>query len=150
MMSCNCHALRQATRHVTQLYDRALAPSGLRATQYSLLLEVSRHGPISLIPLADILVMDRATLGHNLRPLEAAGYLEISIGRDRRSREVSLTDAGQHIMEKARPLWQKAQNVFEAKIGAAQSARLRRTLNSIATAELALERRPRRNEGSGL
>jgi hypothetical protein len=60
---CNCYALRQATRRVTQLYDHLLAPLGLLATQYALLVEVERRGPVSLIPLADAMVMDRATLG---------------------------------------------------------------------------------------
>jgi DNA-binding MarR family transcriptional regulator len=60
---CDCYCLRQTTRRVTQLFDRTLAPLNLRSTQYSLLSEIDRLGPISLIPLADALAMDRATLG---------------------------------------------------------------------------------------
>jgi DNA-binding MarR family transcriptional regulator len=134
---CNCYALRQATRRVTQLYDHLLAPLGLRATQYSLLIEVERRGPVSLIPLADAMVMDRATLGHNIRPLEADGYLALSVGRDRRSREVSLTKSGRKILAKAKPLWQRAQVIFEAEIGLKKAAGLRAVLNRVAASEFA-------------
>ena len=132
---CHCHALRQATRRVTQLYDHALAPLGLRATQYALLLEVERRGPITLIPLADALIMDRATLGHNIRPLEAEGYLALSVGRDRRSREVSLTRSGRKILARAKPLWRRAQAIFEAEIGADEAAGLQTLLRRVAASE---------------
>ena len=134
---CNCYALRQATRRVTQLYDHFLAPLGLRATQYALLIEVERRGPVSLIPLADAMVMDRATLGHNIRPLEADGYLALSIGRDRRSREVCLTKSGRKILAKAKPLWRRAQAIFEAEIGPEEVAGLRTVLNRVAAREFA-------------
>jgi DNA-binding MarR family transcriptional regulator len=107
----------------------------LRATQYSLLVEVERLGPISLIPLADAMVMDRATLGHNIRPLEARGYLTLSVGRDRRSREVSLTKAGRKVLAEATPLWQRAQAVFEDEIGVKEAAALRAALHHIAGSE---------------
>jgi DNA-binding MarR family transcriptional regulator len=132
---CNCYALRKATRRVTQLYDRLLAPLGLRATQFTLLMEVERRGPISLIPLADAMVMDRATLGHNIRPLEAVGYLALSVGRDRRSREVSLTKSGRKILAEAKPLWQRAQAIFESEIGLEEAAGLRTVLKRVAASE---------------
>jgi DNA-binding MarR family transcriptional regulator len=134
---CNCYALRQATRRVTQLYDHLLAPSGLRATQYALLIEVERRGPISLVPLADAMVMDRATLGHNIRPLEGDGYLALSVGQDRRSREVSLTKSGRKILAEAKPLWQRAQAIFEAEIGRKKAAGLRSVLSRVAASEFA-------------
>jgi DNA-binding MarR family transcriptional regulator len=133
---CNCHSLRQATRRVTQLYDRALAPLELRATQYSLLVEVRHLGPVSLILLADALVMDRATLGHNIRPLEAREYLSLTIGTDRRVRKVSLTKGGQEIVAEAQPLWRKAQRVFEREMGARDAEVMRGLLHRVAGSEL--------------
>src|SRR5215212_8694112 len=91
---CNCLALRQAARRVTQFYDQALAPVGLRITQYPILAWIAAEGPMPMKALADLLVMDRATLGHNLRPLLTAGLVELAVGEDRRSRTVTLTDAG--------------------------------------------------------
>jgi DNA-binding MarR family transcriptional regulator len=134
---CNCNALRQASRRVTQLYDRVLAPSGLRVTQYALLAEVERLGPIAVLPLAEAMVMDRATLGHNIRPLEAAGYLSVSVGKDRRSRVVSLTDAGRKILTETHPLWRQAQAIFESEIPRAAAVGLREVLGRIASSEFA-------------
>jgi len=84
---CNCLALRQAARHVTQFYDQFLAASGLRATQYSILARLQRRGPMSINALAAELVMDRTTLGRNILPLQRDGLISIRPGRiDRRSR----------------------------------------------------------------
>src|SRR2546423_12638942 len=70
---CNCGALRQAARRVTKLYDDALVPVGLGVNQYSILARLNRGGPSRIQDLAWLLVMDRSTLGHLLRPLERRG-----------------------------------------------------------------------------
>src|SRR5882762_6774389 len=72
-VTCNCAAIRQAARRVTRLYDQALAPAGLRITQYPILSWLAATGPVTMNVLAERLAMDRATLGHNLRPLQAQG-----------------------------------------------------------------------------
>ena len=65
---CNCFALRSAARHVTQLYDQFLAPSGLRATQFSILAKLRRLGPLTINELAKNMVTDRT----NSRPQHSA------------------------------------------------------------------------------
>ncbi|MDQ0393312.1 MarR family winged helix-turn-helix transcriptional regulator [Labrys monachus] len=135
---CNCLALRQAARRVTQLYDLALAPLDLRATQYSLLSRTEALGPIALNRLAEVLVMDRATLGHNVRPLEARGLVRLDVGEDRRSRELSLTEAGRSLLAEARSPWRKAQQAFEDEIGAQTASALRAQLHRVAATEFAL------------
>jgi hypothetical protein len=67
---CNCLALRQAARHVTQFYDQCLAPAGLRTTQLSILAKLKRLGPLTINALARELVMDRTTLGRTMLPLD--------------------------------------------------------------------------------
>src|SRR4051794_17291744 len=114
---CNCLALRQAARRVTQFYDKALSPVGLRITQFPILALIATDGPMTMKALAERLVMDRATLGHNLRPLQGAGLLELAPGTDRRSRTVALTDAGRQRLQQAQPLWREAQQRFEAAFG---------------------------------
>jgi DNA-binding MarR family transcriptional regulator len=136
---CNCYALRRASRRVSQFYDQVLAPSGLRATQYMVLFEVERLGPISLLPLAKHMIMDRATIGHNIRPLEAKGYLTVTVGEDRRSREVALTKVGRKVLAETKLLSHRAQAIFEAEIGADESAKLRTVLRRIAEREFAAE-----------
>ena len=138
-VSCNCYALRQASRRVSQLYDQLLAPSGLPATQYMLLVEVEKLGPISLLPLATHMIMDRATIGHNIRPLEANGCLTLAVGEDRRSRGASLTKAGRKVLAGAKPLWQRAHAIFEAKIGPEDSAKLRTMPRRVAEREFSVE-----------
>ena len=135
---CNCLALRQAARRVTQLYDQALSPVGLRATQYSLLVQIEALGPIALNPLAEVMVMDRATLGHNVRPLEARRLVRLAVGEDRRSREVSVTQEGHALITKGRKLWRKAQRSFEEEIGRGPATTLRKALQGVAAAEFML------------
>src|SRR3974390_1338362 len=92
----NCLAVRQAARHVTQLYDQHLAASGLRATQFSVLARLRRRGPMSINALAAEMVMDRTTLGRNILPLERDGLIEIKpLLSDRRSKELHLTKRGE-------------------------------------------------------
>lgn len=135
---CCSTALRKATRRVTQLYDEALAPVGLRSTQYSILMELSRRGreAPTLQVLADALVMDRSALGHTLRPLERDGLLALQHGEsDRRQRQVVLTRKGQALVARAQPLWQRAQDRFCEVFGEAEAAILRITLLDIAADE---------------
>src|SRR6476620_11594260 len=89
---CNCAALRQAARRVTRFYDEALAPTGLGVNQFSILARLSRVGPSTIQDLARLLVMDRSTLGHLLRPLEKRGLVKLEVSaQDRRSCIVTLT-----------------------------------------------------------
>src|SRR3954462_4629645 len=91
---CNCLALRQAARHVTQFYDQHIVPTGVRTTQFSILAKLRRLGPMTINALAEQMVMDRTTLGRNILPLEREGLIAIGRGRtDRRSKELRLTDA---------------------------------------------------------
>jgi DNA-binding MarR family transcriptional regulator len=125
---CNCGVIRQAARRITRLYDQALAPAGLRITQYPILASLASAGPVTMGVLADRMVMDRATLGHNLRPMEAQGLLSLTAGTDRRSRIVALTEVGRRKLREARPAWRAAQETFEAAFGPEDSAALRATM----------------------
>src|SRR5207245_1459272 len=113
---CNCLALRQAARHVTQFYDQCLAPSGLRTTQLSILAKLKRLGPLTINALARELVMDRTTLGRTMLPLEGDGLIAIRDGTlDRRSKELTLTKAGAERLRRAARFWVEAQKEFEER-----------------------------------
>src|SRR5580698_7539957 len=89
---CNCFALRSAARHITQLYDQFLAPSGLRTTQFSILAKLRRLGPMTINELAKNMVTDRTTLGRNIQPLERDGWIKIEpTASDRRAKTLHLT-----------------------------------------------------------
>jgi DNA-binding MarR family transcriptional regulator len=133
---CNCAALRQAARRVTKLYDDALVPVGLGVNQYSILARLNRVGPSTIQDLARLLVMDRSTLGHLLRPLERRGLVSLDVSdQDRRSRTVALTRAGKVLVGEARPLWAGAQRRFEGTFGKAAALDLRIVLKQLATAD---------------
>ena len=78
LATCACLQLRKATRVVTQLYDGALRPIGLRSTQLPILVTLAAHGPLSMTDLAESLVLDRTTLIRTLRPLQRRGLIEVS------------------------------------------------------------------------
>ncbi|MDB5607300.1 MAG: MarR family transcriptional regulator [Bradyrhizobium sp.] len=129
---CNCTALRKATRRVSQLYDSALEPCGLRTTQRAILNHIARTGTPPIGELAEALVMDRGALTHNLKPLERDGLVEIRIDPDdRRNRLVALTAAGRAKLAESEPLWKRAQDGFEAAFGVAKSAALRKALEYV-------------------
>ena len=134
--ACNCLALRQAARHVTQFYDRFLAPSGLRATQYSIIARLQRRGAMTINALAAELVMDRTTLGRNILPMQRDGLIAVGPGKsDRRSKELRLTAAGAARFAAALKAWQEAQARFETAFGVKRAKQLRALLQQAATNE---------------
>ena len=137
--ACNCLALRQATRHVTQFYDRFISPLGLRATQYSILARLHRKGAMTINALAADLVMDRTTLGRNIRPLQRDGLIAIGAGEtDRRRKELRLTRAGTQRFQAAQKGWTKAQAEFEHAFGVRRAKALRTLLEDVTARELAV------------
>src|SRR5918995_4635277 len=115
--ACACANLRKAARAVTQLFDEALAPSGLRVTQFTLLVTSRLAGESTINELAERTVMDRTTLSRNLKPLVRGGLLEMRPGEDGRTRLVRLTPAGEQALEEAYPLWQRAQEETVSALG---------------------------------
>ena len=137
LAECNCLAVRQAARHVSQFYDQFLAPSGLRTTQFSVLAKLRRGGAMTINALAKELVMDRTTLGRNILPLEREGLIAILPGRaDKRSKELSLTEAGAARLREAAAGWREAQARFEQVFGAGRSAELRALLRAVSASDL--------------
>jgi DNA-binding MarR family transcriptional regulator len=129
---CHCHALRQAARTVTGFYDEALAPAGLRLSQFSMLVQLSDRKGIALGELAASLGLDRTTATRNLRLLERAGYVVIAAAEeDGRRKAISLTEAGRAVLREAFPLWQGAQAAFEDRHGGALVEQLRGTLRAL-------------------
>jgi DNA-binding MarR family transcriptional regulator len=136
---CNCLAVRQAARHITQFYDQFLAASGLRTTQFSILAKLRRLGPMTINALAADMVMDRTTLGRNIRPLERDGLIAVERGRrDRRSKTLRLTEAGAARFREAVKEWAQAQKQFEAVFGAERTIDLRALLHAVAATDLGI------------
>jgi DNA-binding MarR family transcriptional regulator len=115
---CACNQLRRATRGITALYESALAPSRLKATQLPILVGLGSAGDLSVTTLADALALDRTTLTRNLRVLEARGLVRTcESDDDARVRMVSLTLAGSDVLASALTRWEEMQAVVEARFG---------------------------------
>ena len=131
--ACACGRLRRATRALTQLYDDLMAPAGLRVTQFSLLRTLARSGTSRMSDLAETLLLDRTALSRTLDPLAERGLVTIVPGRDGRTREVTLTRAGERAIRAAEPDWRRAQAQVEAKLGATRLQALIATLAQMET-----------------
>jgi DNA-binding MarR family transcriptional regulator len=133
---CNCFAVRSAARHVTQLYDQLLAPVGLRVTQFSILANLKRKGPLTINALAENMVMDRTTLGRDIQPLERDGLIRIEPApSDRRAKVLHLTKSGEKRLQAGLEAWSKAQARFEAGFGSKRAAELRTLLRAVVASQ---------------
>ncbi len=115
-LDCACFAVRRAARAITQSYDRALRPSGLRSTQFSLLSVLAIGGRTGVSRLADRLGTERTTLTRNLRPLLKRGLVAVHPAQDGRVREVALTAAGVATLSAALPHWRRAQRATTGRL----------------------------------
>lgn len=122
---CACTMLRRVTRAVTATYDKALEPSGLRITQFSVLRMLHRHGPMPVTQLAERVALERSTMGRNLNPLERRGLVRFEIGKvDQRERVAHLTSAGQAAIQLALPHWRETQHRVGSLVDGAAIASL--------------------------
>jgi DNA-binding MarR family transcriptional regulator len=131
---CYCAVLRKASRRISLIYDTHLKSTGLKTTQFSLLAELShdRPKPPTMNELSAYLVMDRSTLGHNLRPLLRLGLVLLKPDTDDgRTRRVILTTKGTTKLSEGRRLWQAAQKEYEKMIGKGGAVKLRNALHNL-------------------
>jgi DNA-binding MarR family transcriptional regulator len=131
--ACNCFAIRQAARHVTRLYEQHLAKADLTSAQFTILGLLGGMGEMTMAELASSLVMDRTTLLRAIQPLQRDDLLKTRPGDvDPRQLIISLSPAGERKLKQATPLWEKAQQEFEAEVGTREAAQLRRSLLTLA------------------
>ena len=114
---CACANLRRTTRLVTQAYDAALKPAGLRATQFTALSVLANNPEIRQSDLAELLGMDGTTLTRNLRILMKSGWIRIDRAEDQRVRLISITESGRRVLDRAVPLWRAVQAKLVSGLG---------------------------------
>lgn len=114
---CVNFQFRRIARSLSQLYDAALRPTGLRGTQFTMLVVIEATQPVLMSDLADHLVMDRSTLTRNFQRLDELRLVSSKVGKDRRSRLVRLTRQGESALTQALPYWWKAQRQVLDGIG---------------------------------
>lgn len=126
---CTCFYLRRAARRTSLVYDRELALVGLSLNEYSILRRASE--PKQLGTLAEHLGMDRTTLSRNLKPMLAAGWIVERRGDDARQKWIVVSTAGQRLLKRALPHWQRAQDHIEALFGSVAATDLHTSLKRL-------------------
>jgi DNA-binding MarR family transcriptional regulator len=114
---CMCANLRRASRALTQLYEDALRPLGLRATQFTILQALSLAREVSQGVLGQILAMDSTTLTRTLAIMSRRGWIAKRYGKDRRERRLCLTKSGAAQLNRATPVWEKVQAKLRRQLG---------------------------------
>jgi DNA-binding MarR family transcriptional regulator len=133
-LRCMCGNFRRASRALTQLYDDALRPMSLRATQFTILQVLSKAGELSQGDLGQILAMDSTTLTRTLRIMGREGWIAERRGEDRRERWLRLAKAGRDQLNRALPRWEKVQAQIERQLGAKRWRDLHQLSNELTTA----------------
>lgn len=114
---CMCIDFRSVANRLTQLYDNAMAPSGMTVTQFSQLHSIQQLGRPTLNELSEAIGLDRSTLGRNVRVLEKLGFVSMSVGDDARTRVIQVTRKGKAAFKRAAPLWHGVQTSLMASLG---------------------------------
>ncbi|MBL8779933.1 MAG: winged helix-turn-helix transcriptional regulator [Alphaproteobacteria bacterium] len=141
--TCAAFNLRRASRVVTQLYDAGLSPTGLRSTQFTILVATAKNQPASIGKLADVTLMDQTTMTRNLRLMVREGLIEVSARGAKREKSVRLTPAGERALAKAVPVWRAMQERFLGSFGAGKWRDLRRELELAAGLAVEAKRAPK-------
>ncbi len=133
---CNCFAIRQAARYVSQLYERHMAEAGLTAVQFTLVAAIGRKPGVQMAELAESMVMDRTTLVRALQPLQRDGIVEVAQeSAGSRAVGLRLTASGKDMLVRAVAAWRAAQDEFEQKFGEKRAKALRKSLFELTAIE---------------
>ncbi len=136
---CASFNFRRTARAVTQLYDAALQESGIRSTQFAILVGIRKKQPVSVSALAEVLTIDQTTLTRSLRLLKKESLITISERSTMRQRFLEITPKGERALGRCLPLWRKAHKEFVATIGAEYWKNLRNELERLAHVAVRLE-----------
>lgn len=133
-LPCMCANLRRASRALTQHYDEALRPHGLRATQFTVLQTLSLAGEVSQGQLGEILAMDSTTLTRTLDIMADHGWIVKQHGEDRRERRLRLSHEGEAQLRRALPSWEEVQKKLRRQLGNKRLDKLNSLFNRVIAA----------------
>src|SRR5947209_13290665 len=131
--TCIAVRLRLLNRVVTNLYDDALRPLGLKVSQLNILIVTAKLGLARPAKVCDILQLDTSTLSRNVERMRAHGWLEVVPGEDARTQSFRLTTQGKRLIEKAIPAWEEAQRQASELLGAEGVALLDKAAKNLRT-----------------
>ena len=114
---CVAVRLRLLNRIVTNLYDQALRPLGLKVSQLHILVVTAKLGVAQPAKVCDLFQLDASTLSRNVERMRARGWLDVVPGLDARTQSFRLTLQGRRMLERAFPAWERAQQKAEQLLG---------------------------------
>ena len=114
---CIVARLRMLNREVTGIYDDALRPLDVKVSQTNVLTAIAKLEPVSPRVIGKLLRIEQSTLSRNLERLRTRGWLRVVSGDDERSHRLEITAKGHRLLEKALPLWKRAQKDAEDLLG---------------------------------
>jgi DNA-binding MarR family transcriptional regulator len=112
-----CGSFRRTARALTQMYEEAIRPLGLRSTQFTILQALELAGEVSQGRLGEMLAMDSTSLTRTLAVMRRVGWVEERRGEDRRERRIRLSSAGKAKLMRAWPVWEKVQARLRRRLG---------------------------------
>ncbi len=128
---CIAVRIRLLNRTVTNIFDEALRPLGVKVSQLNVLMVVARRGPISPGDVARRLNMEKSTVSRNVDRMKARGWLKVSEGDSGRKQILEVGSAGRKLIEKSLPFWKKAQAQTEALLGRQGARSIHRAANTV-------------------
>jgi DNA-binding MarR family transcriptional regulator len=130
---CLCLHVQRAARALARRFDEAFRPLDLTNQQFSLLMSLNRPAPPGMAAVASVLAMDRTTLTAALKPLERRGLVKVTVDpEDKRGRLIALLPAGQKLLARAVPIWQRNHADIEARLVDGGAELLRGNLRALA------------------
>ena len=123
-LPCLCANVRRASRVLSQIYEEAMRPFGLRMTQFTILQALSLTGKKLQGDLAELLALDSTTLTRSVGILHKRGWVKVRKGKDRRERWLSLSRSGERELARIQPSWEAVQKKVRLQLGEGRWNRL--------------------------
>jgi DNA-binding MarR family transcriptional regulator len=125
-LPCYCATLRQAARAATSFYERVIADSGIRATQFTVLQALKIAPDLQTTEIAELLGIDQTTATRTLALMKKSKLVADATGTDRRERRWHLAPLGETTFRKIQPKWERAQAMVEQRLGRAEALALKK------------------------
>jgi len=136
---CASFNFRRTARAVTRMYDATMQKSGIRSTQFAILVGIAKNQPIAIGALGKILVIEQTTLTRSLQLLRKEGLITTSKRSAMRQRFLEMTPNGEQALARALPYWRRMQSEFQSAVGPNYWTRLRAELERLAKLAVRLE-----------
>lgn len=128
---CIAVRLRMLNRAITNIYDGALRPLGLKVSQMNLLVAAGKLGVARPAEVCERLHLDVSTLSRNVDRMKASGWLEVVSDEDGRAQPFQLTAEGKELLDQALPKWKTAQRKAKEILGDNGAAMLAEAISRI-------------------